>query len=131
MPTTDSRVTAYIANAPEFARPVLLHLRGLVHRGCPASTETIKWGMPYFMHDRILCFMGAFRQHCVFGFRRGVVPKRDHAMGQFGRITSLADLPEDAVLLELIGKAALLNEFDAQPGARRRGARSASRGARA
>jgi len=112
MPTTDPRVTSYIAGSPAFARPILAHLRDLVHRSCPATAETIKWGIPYFMRGRILCFMGAFKQHCVFGLRRGVIPKRDHAMGHFGRITRLEDLPDDSRIIELIWKADLLNDFD-------------------
>jgi len=112
MTTRDQRVTAYIANAPEYARPILERLRALVHRGCPDVEETIKWGMPYFMHGRILCFMGAFQKHCVFGLRQGVILKKNHAMGHFGRITGLADLPDDAVIVDLVDKAARLDVVD-------------------
>ena len=40
---TDARVDAYIADAPEFAQPILVKLRELVHTACPDVTETIKW----------------------------------------------------------------------------------------
>lgn len=35
MPTTDKRVDAYIDRAQDFAKPILKHLRKLVHDACP------------------------------------------------------------------------------------------------
>ena len=35
MATRDLRVDAYISKAPEFARPILVHLREVVHAACP------------------------------------------------------------------------------------------------
>lgn len=107
MAATDRRVDAYIEAAAPFARPVLAALRKAVHEGCPGVAETIKWGMPFFLADgRILAHMAAFKQHCAFGFwrgRGGADPRRnDEAMGQFGRITRLADLPPRAELARLI-----------------------------
>lgn len=115
MPAKDPRVDAYIANAAEFARPILQHLRQLVHTGCPAVGETLKWNMPAFEYRGILCGMAAFKQHCTFGFWKGELifgsrAGENEAMGQFGRITSLADLPKDKLILSWIQKAAALNE---------------------
>jgi hypothetical protein len=115
----DPRIDAYIERAAPFARPILKHVRGLVHQACPEVQETIKWGMPHFMHEGILCFMAAFSAHCGFGFRRaelvlreaGGMPSRSgEAMGDYGRITALADLPKDSLLLRQIRCAAELNE---------------------
>ncbi|HZN57195.1 MAG TPA: YdeI/OmpD-associated family protein [Planctomycetota bacterium] len=115
----DRRVDAYIGKAAPFARPILEHLRELVHTGCPNAEETIKWGMPFFVHQGILCHMAAFQRHCAFGFWRGSVVLADReaaakpakeAMGQFGRITSLDDLPADKSIIASIRKAAALNE---------------------
>ena len=39
MPTTDPRIDAYITNAAPFARPILTHLRALVHGTCPEVEE--------------------------------------------------------------------------------------------
>ena len=94
----DPRVDAYIAKAALFAQPLLTHLRACMHKACPDIEETIKWGMPFFMHGgRILANMAAFKAHCAFGFWHGrdaAGSGRDReAMGQFGRITRLADLP--------------------------------------
>jgi uncharacterized protein YdeI (YjbR/CyaY-like superfamily) len=113
MPKTDPRVDAYIAEAAPFARPILVHLRSLVHRAAPAITETIKWGMPFFEHEGIVCHMAAFKAHCAFGFWRGgrieKTGKEGEAMGQFGRIAKLADLPPDKTVLAQVKKAAALN----------------------
>jgi uncharacterized protein YdeI (YjbR/CyaY-like superfamily) len=114
----DSRVDAYISSAPDYAKPILNHLRELVHAACPEVEETMKWSRPSFLHHGILCGMSAFKHHCAFGFwlYELVLDMKDkHAaewdgMGQFGRITSLADLPSDTQLLALIRKAVQLNE---------------------
>lgn len=113
MATTDPRVDAYIERATPFARPLLAHLRSAVHAGCPQATETIKWNMPFFMHgDRILAHMAAFTQHCAFGFWKGRAVadqgKAGEAMGQFGRITTLADLPPKRELVGIVKRAVAL-----------------------
>ena len=118
---TDPRVEAYIAKSAEFARPILHHLRALVHEACPEAEETIKWGMPSFVHHGIICGMAGFKQHCAFGFwRKGLTDeiartgvKAEQAMGSLGRITSLGDLPADRAMLGYIRKAAKLNEAGA------------------
>ena len=67
--STDPRVDAYLEKAAGFARPILRHLRKLVHEACPEAEETLKWGMPTFTYrGKILCGMAAFKQHCTFGF---------------------------------------------------------------
>jgi uncharacterized protein YdeI (YjbR/CyaY-like superfamily) len=114
----DPRVDAYISNAPDYAKPILNHLRQLVHTACPEVEETMKWSRPSFLHKGILCGLSAFKHHCAFGFwlYELVLDMKDKAsaewdgMGQFGRITSLADLPGDDQLLALIRKAVQLNE---------------------
>jgi len=113
----DPRVDAYIAKSADFARPILEYLRAVIHEGCPEVEEAIKWGMPSFLyHGRILCGIAAFKQHCAFGFwgGRGLVgneDKRDDAMGQFGRIASLNDLPSKKTLVGYV-KQAMKLQFD-------------------
>jgi uncharacterized protein YdeI (YjbR/CyaY-like superfamily) len=116
MPVRDPRVDAYIAKSADFAKPILMHLRDTVHRACPEAEETVKWSMPTFMHHGILCGMAAFKQHCSLWFRQNVVitdPKLAGdatGMGQFGRLTKLADLPSQKVLMAYIKQAMAINE---------------------
>lgn len=115
MPRNDPRVTAYIAKQAPFARPILKYLRAVVHEGCPEVTETLKWGMPSFEYHGILCGMAAFKAHATFGFWKGKEIIGDagstvDAMGQFGRITSVKELPARARLIGWVKQAALLNE---------------------
>jgi uncharacterized protein YdeI (YjbR/CyaY-like superfamily) len=115
MPATDPRIDAYIANSAEFARPILNHIRRLVHEVCPDVNETVKWRMPFFEHKGAICGMAAFKQHCALIFwKRALIfgddQKKEGPMGQFGRITSLADLPGDKALAGYIRKAVELNE---------------------
>jgi|ERR1700722_10237306 len=109
----DARVDAYIEKSAEFARPILKHLRKVVHAACPAAEETIKWSMPFFMHRGMLCMMAAFKAHCSFGIVKGKLvigeSERD-GMGHLGKIAGLKDLPGDKVLAGYIKKAAALNE---------------------
>ena len=111
----DPRVDAYIAKSAAFARPILKHLRAQVHKADPGIQETMKWSMPGFVRDGLVCNMAAFKQHCAFGFWKGKLilgkdgRRVDDAMGQFGRITSLKGLPSDRQLIAYIRKAVKLN----------------------
>ena len=115
MQITDPRVDAYITQAADFARPILRHIRNIVHTACPEVQETMKWNCPHFERKGLLLGMAAFKQHCVMNFWKGKLimgklPEEDFAMGQFGRITSLADLPGDEILTTYVKKAVELNE---------------------
>ena len=112
----DPRIDAYIAKSAGFAKPILKTLRKAVHAGCPDVEETLKWGHPSFTHEGILCGMAAFKGHCTFGFwkhdlllDKGLKPAETKAMGQFGRITSIDDLPSEKALVQLVRAAATLN----------------------
>jgi uncharacterized protein YdeI (YjbR/CyaY-like superfamily) len=123
MPTrTDSRVDAYIEKSGEFARPILRHLRELVHEACPAAEETLKWRSPTWMYGgKILCGMAAFKEHAAFIFwHRGMIDvlgadgdKSDTAMGSLGPITGLKDLPPDRKMTKYIRAAAELTDSGA------------------
>ena len=110
--TRDPRIDAYIAKAAPFAQPILAHVRERVHVAAPEAEETLKWSMPTFTIDgKILLGMAAFKAHAALNFWRGQelrdVANAD-AMGQFGRLTSLEDLPSDKELEALIREGAAL-----------------------
>ena len=116
----DPRIDAYIARQQDFARPILDHVRALVHAALPEVEEDIKWSMPAFLSKgRQFANMAAFKAHAVLGFHRGdeiVEGKADaNAMGQFGRLSSVADLPSDEILSGIIRKAAALAEAGPRP----------------
>lgn len=115
MGTRDERVDEYLSRQADFARPLLEHMRELVHEACPDIEETIKWGVPSFEYHGLLCHMAGFKAHCAFGFWKhaqvfGVVGKADRAMGSFGRITTKKDLPTKREFKQLMKKAVELNE---------------------
>ncbi len=113
---TDPRVDEYIERQAGFARPILRHLREVVHAACPDAEETLKWSMPTFMYKKeILAGMAAFKQHATFGFWKGgmVVGKTEETMsgmGQFGRLTKVEDLPPRKRLEALVKKAMKLTD---------------------
>lgn len=114
MATKDPRIDAYIAKSADFAKPILAHIRDVVHSTCPEVEETMKWSMPTFMHHGILCGMAAFKAHAAFNIWKGSeivgTDGEREAMGQFGRITTLSDLPSKKVLAGFIRKAMARNE---------------------
>jgi uncharacterized protein YdeI (YjbR/CyaY-like superfamily) len=120
MATRDARIDAYIAKSADFARPILTYVREVVHAACPDVEETMKWSFPHFQYKGMLCSMAAFKEHCTFGFWKGSLIAGsgggdEKAMGQFGRITRLADLPSRKVLSGYIKKAMKLNEEGVKP----------------
>jgi uncharacterized protein YdeI (YjbR/CyaY-like superfamily) len=111
MPHHDDRIDAYIAKAAPFARPILEHLRAVVHEACPTAEETLKWSMPHFTYaGKILAGMSAFKQHAAFAVpmldrSEGQADKRDEAMGHYGRISALSDLPAKRTLVAQLKQA--------------------------
>ncbi len=105
----DPRVDAYIASRNDFAKPILTHLRELIHGHAPEVGESIKWSMPFFTYKgELLANMAAFKAHAAFGFWDRLnlsTGQEGDAMGQYGRITDLATMPADAVLLAALDKA--------------------------
>jgi len=129
MSQRDPRIDTYIAQAADFARPILERARDLVHSASAEIEETLKWGMPTFVYrGKILCGMAAFKQHASFGFWQhalvvGEAGERD-GMGSFGKMSSLKDLPSKTRLVPLLRKAmALIDEGTPSPAARKSAAR--------
>jgi len=117
----DPRIDAYIARAQPFARPILEHVRARVHAAAPQAEETMKWSAPGFTIDgKILLMMAAFKAHAALNFWRGQELRGDEAnadaMGQFGRLVSVEDLPDDEELDRLIREAAELAKAAPAPG---------------
>ena len=120
----DPRIDGYIAKSADFAKPILVHLREVVHAACPEVEEAWKWSSPHFQYRGMLCHMAAFQQHCAFGFWKGslVVDGKGaaEARGQFGRLTGSDDLPPRKTLIGYIKKAMQLNEKGVKRPARAR-----------
>jgi len=95
---TDPRIDEKIANAADFAKPILEHWRALVHKVVPEVEETLKWSMPHFVYKgKNVAAMAPFKAHCaisVYGDGR----QDTDGMGSYGKITRLDDLPSDAEL---------------------------------
>ncbi len=113
-------IDTYIAKSANFAKPILNHIRELVHSACPAVEEKIKWGMPFFDYKaEIMCHMAAFKNHAVMSFWKASLmkdpvlienAKSETAMGHLGRLTSLKDLPSDKKMTALIKEAMQLTD---------------------
>jgi uncharacterized protein YdeI (YjbR/CyaY-like superfamily) len=114
-------IDEYINKSEEIARPILNHLREVIHKACPEVIETIKWSFPNFEYrGQILCSMASFKKHCSFGFWLGaemedpdnILNKVGNTnMGNFGKITSIDSLPEDKIIVKYIHEAMKLSEI--------------------
>jgi uncharacterized protein YdeI (YjbR/CyaY-like superfamily) len=110
-PERSPKVDAYIAARAPFAQPILSHIRDLAHASVPGLTETIKWSMPSFNRNgKIVFHMAAFKEHATLAFWHGEMVtggtgREGEAMGSFGRLRSLADLPPDGELAAMFRKA--------------------------
>lgn len=109
--SSDPRIDAYLARAQPFARPILQHIRDRVHATVPQAEETMKWSAPaYTLDGKILLITAAFKQHAALNFWRGQelrgAEAEADAMGQFGKLKSVNDLPPNAELDRLIRQAA-------------------------
>jgi uncharacterized protein YdeI (YjbR/CyaY-like superfamily) len=104
----DDRIDSYIDQAQPFAQPILCHIRTLVHRAVPEATETMKWSMPFFsLNDRDIAMMAAFKAHAGVGIFDGLPMGGGEAMGNLGKLTGIADLPEDAAIEARLAAAAV------------------------
>lgn len=116
----DKAIDAYIVKSADFARPILNHIRKLVHEACPEVEEKMKWSFPHFDYKgEMMCSMAAFKQHASFGFWKAALMKdpvlletarSEVAMGHLGKLTSLKDLPTDKKMTAWIKEAMKLNE---------------------
>jgi len=120
MAKKEKAVDNYIAKSADFAKPILKHIRELVHKACPDVEEKMKWSFPHFDYKgEMMCSMAAFKQHAVFGFWKASLmkdpvlienAKSEVAMGHLGRLTSLKDLPSDKKILAWIKEAMALTD---------------------
>jgi uncharacterized protein YdeI (YjbR/CyaY-like superfamily) len=107
----DPGIDDYIAKSAVFAKPILTHLRELIHIGCPDVEETLKWRNPTFMYKGILCGIGAFKHHCVVGFwKERLLFEKKNPSAIPDRITSVSELPSDKIFLAYIKEAVRLND---------------------
>ena len=118
--TPSPKVDAYLAAAEDFAKPIMTHLRALLHTTCPEVVEEMKWGIPHFDYKgEMMCIFAASKKHCSFGFWKDalMVDPRFQANSSLpaikrymGRLTKLSDLPSDEELTGFIREAMALNE---------------------
>ena len=120
MAKKEKAIDAYIAKSAGFAKPILTHIRELVHKACPDVEEKMKWSMPFFDYKgEMLCHMASFKQHAVMGFWKAPLmkdsilvenAKSETAMGHLGKLTSLKDLPSDKKITAWIKEAMQLTD---------------------
>ena len=111
----EPRIDAYIARAQPFAQPILTKVRERVHALVPDIEEAMKWSHPAFCRNgKIVLGTAAFKEHAAVNFWRGEelgLETKAGAMGQFGKLTRIEDLPAD--FDTIIARAAALSDAPA------------------
>lgn len=117
MATRDPRVDAYIARSQDFAKPILSHIRAVVHAACPSVEETLKWSAPHFYYKgQMLCGMAAFKEHAALNIWKAALIKGlgpdsgGESRGHVGKLKSVKDLPSRQRLSGYIKAAMKLND---------------------
>lgn len=111
MSKTEPKIDAYIDKAADFAKPILIHIRKVVHKAVPDVEEAIKWSMPHFtVNGKNLAGMAAFKAHASFGIwptlEEDAPEESRDGMGSFGKLTNVNDLPDEKELIERLKKGA-------------------------
>lgn len=114
-------IDTYIDEASEVARPIVSHLRALIHQASPEIEENIKWNAPSFELDgKIVCSIMAFKKHVNFMFAQGKqlhdaknllenIGEKSNMKG-IKQITKVSDLPDDKGLINYIQEAARISK---------------------
>ena len=105
----------YIANAPDYARPILKKVRALMHKADPKISEAKKWGVPAFERDGLVAMMAAFKSYVGINFWNQRHLKHPAAKAFDGRFASAADLPKDADFIACVKEAIALNQPGSKP----------------
>ena len=119
MKNYNKTVDDYIAKMADFAKPILNHLREIVHSTCPDVEENIKWGIPHYSYKGdYLIMMAGFKQHCSFSLYKAELMK-DRAIqdsvkegkkfGYMDKIKDISELPNKKILIAYIKEAMELN----------------------
>ncbi|WPU97816.1 YdeI/OmpD-associated family protein [Mucilaginibacter sp. cycad4] len=116
----NSEIDTYIANAGDFAKPILAHWRMLIHERCPDVTEVMKWGIPHFEYKNENIFVFAsYTNHCSFSFLKESLMTDPRLKANkdlkpiqkfLGKIRKREDLPQDEEFVSMLDDAMLLNE---------------------
>lgn len=124
MANYNKEVDAYLAKMADFAKPILTHLREVIHTACPDVEESIKWGTPHYSYKGDhLCMMAGFRQHCSFSLYKAELMqdktiqdsvKAGKKFGYMDKVKALSELPSRKVLVAYLKEAMTLNESGAK-----------------
>ena len=102
---SEEKVDAYIEKAQPFAQPILRHFRKLVRTALPNCQEAIKWGVPYFVvNGKNAAGMASFKKHASIMLCSDETV--GEGMGNFGKLTSVDQLPDDKTVIARIKEAA-------------------------
>ncbi len=112
-----------IREAPEYAKPILVALRRIIHAAVPDIVEELKWGAPAFAKRGLVCSVHAFRNHVGLWFHKGaLLPDPQHLLEpgpkartmKVIRLSSVDEIDESAYA-RLVRDAARLNDEGVKP----------------
>lgn len=63
-----SDVEPLVAALPQPTRDIVNALRAIIRKAAPGATETVKWGMPVYSYQGLLCYITTRTKRVRFGF---------------------------------------------------------------
>jgi hypothetical protein len=61
-------IESYISTLKGEQREIADRLRTIIKKAAPGAEEQLKWGMPVYSKNGLLCYFRAFANHVSFGF---------------------------------------------------------------
>jgi hypothetical protein len=110
------QIAKYIAGHADWRGSMLARLRKIIQEAAPELEEDVKWGVPVWSHQGLVCSIAAFKEHVKVNFFQGAGlkdPKRLLNAGAESKTMRAIDLHEgdriDAPGLKVLVRAAVAN----------------------
>jgi uncharacterized protein YdhG (YjbR/CyaY superfamily) len=100
-PTTAAE---YIKNAAPVAQPHLRKLHKILKGAAPKATETIKWGVPFFVEPRFIYSFSAFKSYAVLAPTAEALKHFEKELAKHPTTKNFLQIPYDQPVPEALVK---------------------------
>lgn len=68
---SSDKIITQINELQDWRHDILLELRELINQTIPLAVESIKWGVPVWGHNGLICSISTFKDHVKINFFKG------------------------------------------------------------
>ena len=102
--TRPTTIAAYIKNAAPVAQPHLRKLHQILKGAAPKATETIKWGVPFFVEPRFIYSFSAFKSYAVLAPTAEALKHFEKELAKHPTTKNFLQIPYDQPVPEALVK---------------------------